>query len=186
MRIGKTHQRSIRYTDDDDYRRSQNGPKEVLPASIIQKYRVIPVFLLGSELTVAFIDPPYKAVVETLKKETGYKIIPVVTTVSDYQQALKVQKAGYDELDKIMPQINIEELDIEKGGDRLLHQMETIGNSPPMKKFVDEIFLRAIKMGASDIHFEPSDDEFRIRVRVDGILRKLVSLPKKLHLAVVS
>ncbi|MBU1298745.1 MAG: GspE/PulE family protein [Bacteroidetes bacterium] len=164
----------------------KNGPKEVLPASIIQKYRVIPVFLLGSELTVAFIDPPYKAVVETLKKETGYKIIPVVTTVSDYQQALKVQKAGYDELDKIMPQINIEELDIEKGGDRLLHQMETIGNSPPMKKFVDEIFLRAIKMGASDIHFEPSDDEFRIRVRVDGILRKLVSLPKKLHLAVVS
>jgi type IV pilus assembly protein PilB len=164
----------------------KNGPKEVVPETLIQRYRVIPVFLLGMELTVAFIDPPYKAVIDILKKETGYKVIPVITTVSDFQLAIRIQRAGYDELNKIVPQLKIEELDLEKGGDKVLSQMEKFGNSPPMRKFVDEIILRAIKMGASDIHFEPTDEEFRIRVRIDGVLRKMVSLPKKLHLAVVS
>jgi type IV pilus assembly protein PilB len=164
----------------------KNGPKEILPETLIQKYRVIPVFLLGMELTVAFIDPPYKPVIDIVKKETGYKIIPVITTVSDFQLALRTQKAGYDELNKIVPQLKIEELDVEKGGNKVLSQMEKFGNSPPMRKFVDEIFLRAVKMGASDIHFEPTDEEFRIRLRIDGVLRKMVSLPRKLHLAVVS
>jgi type IV pilus assembly protein PilB len=164
----------------------KSGPKEVLPETIIQRYRVIPVFLLGVELTVAFIDPPYKAIVDLLKKETGYKIVPVITTLSDFQLANRLQKAGYDELTKIVPSLKIEELDLEKGGEKVLSQMEKFGNSPPMRKFVDEIILRAVKMGASDIHFEPTDDEFRIRVRIDGVLRKMVSLPKKMHLAVVS
>ncbi len=164
----------------------KNGPKEILPESIIYKYRILPVFLFGNELTVAFIDPPYKSVLELLKKETGYMIIPVVTSVSDFQQALKFQKAGYDELSRIAHQIKIEDLDLDKGGDKVLSQMEFYGKSPPMRKYVDEIFLRAIKMGASDIHFEPTDDEFRIRVRIDGILRKLMSLPKKMHMPVVA
>jgi type IV pilus assembly protein PilB len=164
----------------------KNGPKEILPETLIQRYRIIPVFLLGMELTVAFIDPPYKAVIDLVKKETGYKVIPVITTFSDFQLALKFQKGGYDELNKIVPQLKIEELDLDKGGDKILNQMEKLGNSPPMRKFVDEIILRGIKMGASDIHFEPTDEEFRIRVRIDGVLRKLVSLPKKLHLAVIS
>jgi hypothetical protein len=78
----------------------KSGPKEILPETIIQRYRVIPVFLLGMELRVAFIDPPYKAIVDLSKKETGYKIVPVVTTMSDYQLANMLQKAGYDELTK--------------------------------------------------------------------------------------
>jgi type IV pilus assembly protein PilB len=154
---------------------------DILPQNVIRKYRVIPVFRFEKELTVAFIDPLHKSLVEMLAQETGCKIVPVVTTISDFQAALKLRRSGSDELEKLPSLLSLEAFDIYKGGERKLAQLEAMGKLPPAGTMLEEILLRAVKSNASDIHLEPAEDEFRIRYRIDGILSTVLTLPSKLH-----
>ncbi|MDE3057506.1 MAG: type II/IV secretion system protein [Bacteroidota bacterium] len=161
------------------YAETASAPKEIIPDSFLRTHRTIPMLLFGNELTVAIIDPPYHDVVEELVKLTGYRIIPVVSTVSDFQETLKIQSGGFDEIQKIASTIDLEKFDLVKGGERNIQQMETLGQFPPIVHLVDEMILRAIKGGSSDIHIEPFEDEVKIRFRSDGVLHRIASFPKR-------
>ena len=162
------------------YAETSSAPHEILSISFIRKHRVIPMFLFGNELTVAFIDPPYKNVIDELAKLTKMKIIPVISAVNDFDETLKIQQGGFDELKRIASAIDIQKLDVVRTGEKEVDRLEKMGEFPPLIMLVDEIFLRAIKIGASDIHVEPFEEELRLRFRLDGVLQRVASFPQKI------
>ena len=162
------------------YAETSSAPREILSITFIRKHRVIPMFLFGNELTVAFVDPPYKNVLDELAKLTKMKIVPVISDVNDFDETLKIQQGGFDELERIASAIDIQKFDVVRTGEKEVERLEKIGEFPPMIELVDEIFLRAIKIGASDIHVEPFEEELRLRFRLDGVLQRVASFPKKI------
>lgn len=159
---------------------------DIVSGDIVSKYRVFPLFLTGDELTVAFIDPPYKALLELLRQETGYKIVPIVTTVSDFFTALKIQRRRIEKMQKIVSELDISIFDTQKGGDRRVQRLEESGQMPSVTTLVDELLSRGVQMKASDIHIEPTAADVRVRMRIDGVLRRVVAFPQRLHLPIVS
>ncbi|MDP1676984.1 MAG: GspE/PulE family protein [Bacteroidota bacterium] len=162
------------------YSETSSAPHEMLSVTFIRKHRVIPMFLFGNELTVAFIDPPYKNVLDELAKLTQKKIVPVISAVNDFDETLKIQQGGFDELKRIASAIDIQKFDVVRTGEKEVDRLEKIGEFPPLIMLIDEIFLRAIKIGASDIHIEPFEDELRLRFRLDGVLQRVASFPQKI------
>lgn len=162
------------------YSETNSAPKEIIPITFIRKYRTIPMFLFGNELTVAIVDPPYKNVMDELARITQHKIVPVVAAVDDFDETVKIQQGGFDELKRIANTIDLQKFDVVRSGGKEVERLEAMGDFPPLIELVDEIFLRAVKLGVSDIHIEPFDDELRLRFRLDGVLQRIASFPKKI------
>jgi type IV pilus assembly protein PilB len=162
------------------YAETNSAPKEIIPSTYIRDHRIIPMFLFGNELTVALIDPPYRTLLEELTKLSGKKIVPVVAEIGDFEETLKIQQGGFDELKRIANAIDLEKFDVVRSGGKQVERMEEFGEFPPLISLVDEIFLRAVKIGASDIHIEPFEDEVRLRFRLDGVLQRIASFPRKI------
>jgi type IV pilus assembly protein PilB len=160
------------------------APPNIFAEDEILEYRALPVFHSGLELTVAFIDPPEQSVRVHLQKLCGFRVIPVITTISDFDAALKKYTGALDKLQRIGSLINLEKYDTRKGGSSpSVSQTET---DATMAQLADEVLLRAAKSAASDIHIEPARDEMMVRFRVDGFLQRVVSLPKSYHSGIVS
>jgi len=160
------------------YAETRSAPKEIIPASFIREHRVLPMFLFGNELTIALVDPPYKQLLDELTKMTEKKIVPVVAEINDFNETLKIQQWGFDELKRIANAIDLEKLDVVRSGEKEVKRLEQIGEFPPLIMLVDEIFLRAVKFGASDIHIEPFENEVRLRFRINGVLQRIASFPR--------
>lgn len=161
------------------YSETASAPKEIISDVFLKKHRVIPMFLLANELTVAIVDPPYRTMIEELTKMTQKRIVPVVATLTDFQETLSIQRGGFDDIQRIASSIDLEKFDVVKTSEQALARMEEFGQFPPLVHLVEEIFLRAVKTGASDIHIEPFENEVKLRFRTDGVLQRIASFPKK-------
>lgn len=162
------------------YAESGSAPKEIIPETVMHARRVIPMFLFGNELTVAMVDPPYRNLLDELGKMTGMKIVPVITDITDFFETLKINQGGYDELKRLASAIDLEKYDLIRSGEKEVKRLEQMGAFPPLIMLVDEVIVRAVKMGASDIHLEPFEHEVRLRFRFDGVLQRIASFPATL------
>jgi type IV pilus assembly protein PilB len=162
------------------------APTDLLTADEIHRFRVLPVFRVGPELTVAFVDPPLKALRKHLQQVTGTRVVPVITTLSDFDCAIQKYGGSLDPIQRIGSAIDISHLDIrEKVLGKPVPDAETYEEST-IAQVVDELLLRAAKAGASDIHIEPRENELMIRLRIDGVLRHIASFHRSFHPGVVS
>jgi type IV pilus assembly protein PilB len=152
----------------------------------IRKYNALPVFRIGLELTMAFIDPPSTAEKSFLQKLSGCRIIPVITTVSDFEAALKNYQGGLDKLQKLVSSIDFDKLDVKKLGEKGATKAMESELDGMMSTLVDDLLVRAAKSGASDIHVEPLEHELVIRFRIDGVLQRILSLPIAYHPAMIA
>ena len=167
-------------------REMESAPANILTDDEIRHYNALPVFRIGLELTVAFVDPPSPAVKSLLQKLSGCRVLPVITTVSDFEAALKNYKGGLDKLKKMVSSIDFDKLDIKKLGEKgAMRAMESELDGM-MVDLVNELLLRAAKSGASDIHVEPYEHELVIRFRIDGVLQRILSLPIDYHPAMIA
>lgn len=159
-------------------------PKEVLaliPEHIARLYQAVPVEVKSpSTLVVAMIDPGDHLAIEFLKKRTGMSIEPRLATQDDITAVLDQYSGLQAELEKIV------ETSVEKKVEEKPPELEDLGVSAPAAKIVSSLIKRAVHDRASDIHIEPAETEVIVRFRVDGVLRKVVSLPKDVQAAVVS
>ncbi|HTX17191.1 MAG TPA: GspE/PulE family protein [Bacteroidota bacterium] len=162
----------------------ETAPEQILTEDEIFRLRVLPVFLIGLELTMAFIDPPSRQVINQLQKLTGHRVIPVFTTITDFDAAMKKYHGAIDRIQSLKSNVELEKYDI-RNRKPSVSMMEQAGE-PTVAELVEELLLRAAKAGASDIHVEPTDDELMIRFRVDGVLRREVSFPTSFHPGMVS
>ncbi len=164
-----------------------------MPASVARMYGAVPIAVSGNNMLVAVLDPynphlveeltfvlgkdvqlavaPRKQIEEVIARHFGEESGSLKTVLEDMETALAKDKNLVTEVD-------------EKGlGVRALEEM---ASQAPIVRFVNLILFQAIQDRASDIHFEPFEDEFKIRYRVDGALYEMAPPPKHLALPVIS
>ena len=150
----------------------------LVPEKVLRKHRALPLHTKDRQLFVAMSDPTNIFALEDLGMISGYKVVPVVTTEEDLQRiqtrvfAMGVQVTGILE--------DAAEADVEDHGDVELG-VEAGANEAPVVLLVNSILQRAVGEGASDIHVEPQTQGLTIRLRVDGVLREVMSVPSKLQ-----
>jgi type IV pilus assembly protein PilB len=167
------------------------GEMETAPANILSEdevflYRVLPVFQIGLELTVAFVDPPSDALRVLLQKISGYRVVPVMTTLSDFHAASRRYRGALDKLQTLGSVIDLTKFDIRRNTRKGAVSDNIDEHGVTMAQLADELLLRAAKAGASDVHIEPGENELLIRYRIDGVLQRIVSLPMAYHTALVA
>jgi len=151
---------------------------------LLAKHRVLPLVKRGKRLFVAVSDPTNLHALDEIKFQTGLSIEAVVVEEDKLQ---RVGSKAIEQVDTQMPtladdDIDLENLDVTGGEDDL--EKDTVGRDDvedaPIVRFVNKVLLDAIKKGASDIHFEPYEKSYRIRLRLDGYLKEIANPPVQL------
>ncbi|MFM8262533.1 MAG: GspE/PulE family protein [Pirellula sp.] len=170
-------------------------PKELLEKLtdvMAQLYRVVPVRFDGSRLTVATCDPQNLTVQDELRTFLGLDIEMVVATEREIKATIdRFYSPESLSVEKIIADLNADEELFEAAnklqGDKFdLDGAEALADSAPVRKLLNLVLLLAIKDHASDIHFEPFEDEFRIRIKAEGILYEMVPPPRHLAFAITT
>lgn len=152
-----------------------------LAEMFFSRYRALPIIRTGVELTVAFADPPYKEVLDAMRKEAKIFVVPVAVKRSALNAIVrKEEETDVDEYQDLPLKYPIDQLDMRKRGKEKVYELLKSGRIPNADILVDEIIIRSIKEGVTDIYFEPMENEFRVRYNIDGVLKQAVSLPKDL------
>jgi type IV pilus assembly protein PilB len=162
-----------------------------IPGDAARMYRCMPVELRGSSLRVAFADPLNPTIPDELSFLTHKEIVPVVADPRDIDKAIsKYYGEGENNVSDILKELGADKkiareiADAKESG--AAADIVSLANETPIIRFVNVIILQAIQDRASDIHFEPFEDEFKIRYRVDGALYEMSPPPKHLALPVIS
>jgi len=159
---------------------------ELVPQTMSEIYKIMPISLKDSTLTVAMAEPQNLEALDDLRNFLGYEVRGAVSNAKDVETAINRYYADrQDSIEDVIGQLEDEDLDNpEKGFD--LSSEEEMADAAPIRKLLNMVLLLAIRDQASDIHFEPFEDEFKIRVRADGVLYEMVPPPRHLANALVS
>jgi type IV pilus assembly protein PilB len=158
-----------------------------------QLYRIIPIAFQEGTLTVAMCDPQKLSILDELRTFLGYEIRSVVATEQDIITALDRYYASSSESFETLVADMEDNEELSRAVDSFqgdapldLTSVEAIADSAPVRKLLNMVLLLAIKDRASDLHFEPFEDEFRIRVKADGVLYEMVPPPRHLAFAITT
>ena len=164
-----------------------NAPPELLaiiPGGMARLHGAFPVNIDGHGLTVCLVDPLNPQVLEDLRFALGKEIILAIAPSHIVEKKINEAYGGEGQaLDEILNQLNASTDD---GADASGQNAEAEANSAPIIRYVDLVLYQAINEGASDIHFEPFDQDFKIRYRVDGALYEMAPPPPHLTLPIIS
>ncbi len=163
-----------------------------IPSDVAQKYLVIPIERTGATLTVAMADPSNVFALDDIRFITGYQVEPVVAAEASIREAIARYYGSTHELQlkEIMDEIAKEEvadLEVEEEeGEISAEDLEQASQDAPVVKLCNLILTDAVRKGASDIHVEPYEKDFRVRFRIDGVLYEQLRPPMKLREAIAS
>jgi type IV pilus assembly protein PilB len=165
---------------------------KLIPADVARKYNILPVNKTGATITIAMADPTNVFAMDDIKFMTGYNVEPVVASEMGIKAAIDnyYGSASALELKKVMEDLQQSEsadLEVMEEDEELdVAALAEGAEEAPVVKLVNLILTDAIKRGASDIHVEPYEREFRVRFRIDGILYEIMNPPLKLKDAITS
>ncbi len=158
-----------------------------------QMYRVIPIAFADNELTVAMSEPQNISVQDELRTFLGYDIRVMVATEASINAALERYYGENTESVESIVQGLEDDAELAAAARALdqegpidLTSVEALADSAPVRKLLNMVLLLAIKDHASDLHFEPFEDEFRIRIKADGVLYEMVPPPRHLAFAITT
>ncbi|HQT94192.1 MAG: type IV-A pilus assembly ATPase PilB [Acidobacteria bacterium 21-70-11] len=165
---------------------------KIIPVDLARKYNVIPVNKTGATLTLAMTDPTNIFAMDEITFMTGYRVEPVVASEEAIRERIDRNFGSSRELElkKVMEDLTTvdeaalelmeeeEELDVAKLAEE--------SQEAPVVRLVNIMLTDAIKRGASDIHVEPYEKSFRVRYRIDGLLREVMNPPQRLKDAITS
>ena len=179
---------------------------KLVPADTAVKYQIVPLSRNGASLTIAMTDPTNVFAMDDIKFMTGYNVEPVVASEIAVLEAIERYYAGASAKTSSMsittsasslematraledlPQISDEDVEVLQDMEEIdVASLERQGGEAPVIRLVNVVLMSAISKGASDIHVEPYEKEYRIRYRVDGILYNIMSPPMKFRDAIAS
>ena len=159
-------------------------PSELVEPSLVKKHHALPLYRRGNRLFIAVSDPTNLAALDEIKFHTGINTDAVLveekalnTALEKWLEAQDAISDSFDQLDNT----DFDDIDIttgdepgegEEGNDAV--------DETPIVRFINKVLIDAIKQGASDIHFEPYENSYRVRFRADGILQEVVKPPRNL------
>jgi type IV pilus assembly protein PilB len=155
------------------------APVKLVTEKLIRQHRALPVFKRGKRLYVAVSDPTNLQALDEIKFHTGTITEPVLVEEEKLSAAIeKAMEGAADTMIAGLLDADLDNLDIggsdQAGGPEVT---EADVEDAPVVRFVNKILVDSINKGASDIHFEPYEKMFRVRIRQDGILREIASPP---------
>jgi type IV pilus assembly protein PilB len=165
---------------------------KLINADVARKYNILPVNKTGATITIAMADPTNVFAMDDIKFMTGYNVEPVVASELGIKAAIDNYYGTTSslELKKVMEDLQQAEsadLEVLEEDEELdVAALQEGAEEAPVVKLVNLIMTDAIKRGASDIHVEPYEKEYRVRFRVDGILYEIMNPPLKLKDAITS
>jgi type IV pilus assembly protein PilB len=168
------------------------GVIDLLPAQMAKTYRVVPIAFddRGSVLTIAMDNPDNFRATDDLSTLVGYAIEAKIADSDALDIAInKYYAEGDSSLNELIGEIEGDAALTEfRGRDQSidLDELKELAESNPVKKLLNLVLLQAIRDKASDIHFEPFENEFKMRYRIDGVLYEMVPPPKHVALALSS
>ena len=158
-----------------------------VPRSIAKKHTIVPVKLVKDELYIAMSDPMDFVAQEEVKKASHKNVIPMIATRKATEQAIAALYGSEGAARAI------EEMKLEAGTAspdivpvQTIQSAEESSDAAPTIRFVNSVIDRAFNERASDIHLEPQEGEMLVRMRIDGMLRKILTVPANLQATVVS
>jgi type IV pilus assembly protein PilB len=161
--------------------------QRLIPDTLIQRHHLIPINLSGSSLTVAMSDPSNLVAINEVKFLTGYDVKIALACVSSITAAIEERLQQETTYDDVLTELEAEDVElVDKAEDIDLKELEKATEDAPVVRLVNAILTNAIKRHASDIHLEPFERMFRVRLRVDGVLEEIMRPPVKLKNAITS
>ena len=156
--------------------------KEVVPERVARQYHLIPLSKLGNTVTVALADPFNVFAIDDLRVLTNKNIDVVLSENAKIAQALDEYYGAGDvkSVAEVSRDIDTEDFQVveDKGAQDFTDTNVEESARAPIVRMVDLIIREALKQRASDIHIEPAETDARVRYRVDGVLREVLSIPK--------
>ncbi|MEQ7867143.1 MULTISPECIES: type IV-A pilus assembly ATPase PilB [Xanthomonas] len=165
---------------------NQNAVK-LVSEELLQKYQVLPLFKRGNRLFVGVSNPTQTRALDDIKFHTNLVVEPILVDEDQIRRTLEQWQASNAALgsslgddDEGMGDLDVSagDEDMGAGGDS---GVDAKGDDTPVVKFVNKVLVDAIRRGASDIHFEPYEDDYRVRLRIDGLLKNVAKAPVKLN-----
>jgi type IV pilus assembly protein PilB len=157
---------------------------KLVSEELIQKHQILPLFKRGNRLFAAITDPTNTHALDEIKFHTNLAIEPILVDEEKLKRVIELALSSSDALsegmddDEGMENLSVEG-EVEEGGAG--GGVDAKGDDTPVVKFINKVMVDAIKRGASDIHFEPYENDYRVRMRMDGILRPVAKAPIKLQ-----
>jgi len=154
-------------------------PKELVDEKLIKKHHALPLFKRGNRLYVGIAEPTNLTAIDEIKFHTGVNTEAILVEADKLTKLIEqLLNASEDESMSEMLGDDLDDLDFEdtEGASKQAESESDIDDTPVVR-FVNKVLLDAIKKGASDIHFEPYEKRYRVRLRIDGVLREVASPP---------
>jgi type IV pilus assembly protein PilB len=162
---------------------------KLVPKEEAERTRVLPLFRVGSELTVAMVDPQSLPVQDRLRGLTGCTVRPVLVledNLTEYQKKYLSEDVNVDSFLASMGESDIYITEHEAVDEGPITDLDRMVDGSPIINLVNLALLTAMRAGASDIHIEPDRDGTHVRYRIDGQLREMLKPPRGMHAAIVS
>ena len=165
---------------------SQNAVK-LVSEELLQKHQVLPLFKRGNRLFVGVSNPTQTRALDDIKFHTNLVVEPILVDEDQIRRTLESWQSNHSNIGEALggDDEGIGTLDVDAGGDADMaggdSGIDAKGDDTPVVKFVNKVLVDAIRKGASDIHFEPYEDDYRVRFRIDGLLKNVARAPVKLN-----
>ena len=157
-------------------------PKDLVDEKIVRKFNALPLFKRGQRLFVALSDPTRVDAIDAITFNSRLSIETIVVEENKLKKRIESAYAdtmqSFDSFSDSDLNVGFEDGDEDKENDET--KLNDGVDEAPVVKFVNKMLVDAIRMGASDLHFEPYEKSFRVRFRVDGVMQKMASPPVQL------
>lgn len=159
-------------------------PVKLVKEELINKHQVLPLFKRGNRLFVGVSDPTNVQALDQIKFATNLMVEPILVAEDQLRRAIEMALSEAETQIVGLDEEGLENLEFDESA-----EVEVAGggvdvnaaDDQPVVRFVNKMLMEAIKRGASDIHFEPYENFYRVRFRLDGILRKIASPPNNMR-----
>lgn len=155
-------------------------PRDVVDDKLIQKHHALPLYKRGNRLYIGISDPTNLAAIDDIKFQTGVNTEAILVEEDKLskmvEKLLEEQEEAMDDMlgeDEDLDDLEFTDTEAEQKDD----DADSGVDDTPVVRFINKILLDAIKKGASDIHFEPYEKSYRVRLRIDGVLREVAKPP---------
>ncbi|MES1953451.1 type IV-A pilus assembly ATPase PilB [Salinisphaera hydrothermalis] len=156
-----------------------HAPIDAAPESLIRKHAALPIFRRGRTLYLAVADPTNLQALDEFRFNTGQQIEAVLVEQDKLERAIESNFNALDSAMAGLDDVALDNLAVEQdsGDTGSTDALKADADDAPVVRFVNKVLLDAINRGASDIHFEPYEQRYRVRLRQDGVLREVASPP---------
>jgi len=155
------------------------APISLVSETLIEKHEALPLHLRGNQLFIALKDPTDHEVIDEIAFSSGFHVEPVLVSATQLRpaidRAMEATSPAFDDFDE---EEGLESVDFQVDAESLEDSSgDPAVDETPVVRFINKVLLDAIRKGASDIHFEPYEQRYRIRYRLDGVLKNVAGPP---------